>query len=362
MKQVIILLLPMLVFACSCESGNEPGKETKNPRDYTWSADTLQYEGSGQTIMNDIWASAKNNIFVCGYNSSFTGTLWRYNGTNWNMVDLFADIEMGPHILNEIHGFPGPYSYGVWIAGERLVSNDQGMLKGRKTMILYNDGVSWHEENIQLEGRMLTVDGDRPDNVWFGGDHGRVYHWDGSIWKNDIVSIPEFPNSEVTVDKIRISDGEVYLQARIDADIGYFYFIKGNIGNWEILDRMTVGIGSSSYHWGRTELFVSDWNKMYSCHWKIYEWNQGSWNILIDKTELTTSIDDIMGLEENNMFFVGWGGQAYHWNGTDIYQIPLLNNTTDMIYYGVWMFEDEVIIIGSNYNSAPQPTIVFTGN
>ena len=61
------------------------------------------------------------------------------------------------------------------------------------------------------------------------------------------------------------------------------------------------------------------------------------------------------------MFFVGWGGQAYHWNGIDLYQIPQMNNTNDMIYYGVWMFEDEVIIIGSKYNNTPQPTIVFIG-
>jgi hypothetical protein len=360
MKIIIPLVIFFTILTYSCESGNEPGKETKSPRDYTWSADTLQYENSSQTMMYDIWASGKNNIFVCGHNSAFMATLWRYNGTNWNRIDLFADIEMGPHILNEIFGFPGPYNYGVWIAGERVYRNDDGYLLGRKTMILHNDGVKWEEEDIHLEGRILTVHGARPDNVWFGGDHGRVYHWNGNSWENEIITIPipEYSSFPVTIEKIRVFNSEVYIQARIDADISRLFFMKKNNDGWEIIDRMQIGIGNSIIHWGWADMYVSDWGDLYTNERGIWKWETSRWTEIISTDD--QFIDDMMGTNENNMFLVGSVGIAYHWNGSDLYRLPgLFDDQT--IYTGVWCFEDEVIIMGFINTDYGDKTIIYTG-
>lgn len=363
MYKTIFLLLIATTFACSCENSNEPKEdEVKNPREFTWTADTLFYPGSSQTEMDDIWASSPRNIYLCGHNSAFMATLWHYQGAEWNRVDLFSHIESGPHILNEIHGFPGPENYGVWVAGERVVPTDEGQLRGRKTMILYNDGQTWQEMDIKLDGRILSVHGDRFDNVWFGGDNGRVFHWDGTNWTSDVISISGFEGLEYEINKVRVFEGETFLQVRVEDDANHritYFFMRGIIGGWEILDEMQTQIGNTTYHWGRSEIYSTDWGSIYSCHWQFYEWTN-QWDLLIDESNFRSSIDDIMGSSSTSIFLVGWGGLATHWNGVNLVTISVLDDV-NMTYKGVWCFKDEAFIFGYKNTGDGEKTIIYHG-
>jgi hypothetical protein len=44
-------------------------KPIKDPRTYSWTADTLGYPGAYQTLMTDIWGSSHNDVYVVGHSS-----------------------------------------------------------------------------------------------------------------------------------------------------------------------------------------------------------------------------------------------------------------------------------------------------
>ncbi len=51
-KILIIVLAVVVIITGSCkDDGTGPGKEIKNPREFTWTADTIYYPDSYQTII-----------------------------------------------------------------------------------------------------------------------------------------------------------------------------------------------------------------------------------------------------------------------------------------------------------------------
>ena len=91
LKDVILTLIIIIVFlnvSCKEEPITPPDNKVKNPREYSWTIDTLSYPGSLQTFMRDIWASSPSDVYVVGSNDQAYGHMFHYDGKNWTAVNL----------------------------------------------------------------------------------------------------------------------------------------------------------------------------------------------------------------------------------------------------------------------------------
>jgi len=94
MKFAIWICTALILFQAGCKN-NPIDSPIKNPREYTWTIDTLAYPGSYQTLMYAIWGSSASNIYVVGHNDQTLGSMWRYDGKRWSSVKL-SILEGGP--------------------------------------------------------------------------------------------------------------------------------------------------------------------------------------------------------------------------------------------------------------------------
>ena len=127
MKRIFLFFLLIvsaffLVHIC-CERDFSTLPMKKNPREYTWTMDTLAYPGSFQTSMYDIWGSASCNVYVVGHNDQGAGLMFHFDGRSWTDVKLHivqGGTISGAIDLGAIHGF-GPDD--IWAVGNRFEKN-----------------------------------------------------------------------------------------------------------------------------------------------------------------------------------------------------------------------------------------------
>jgi hypothetical protein len=66
------------------------------------------------------------------------------------------------------------------------------------------------------------------------------------------------------------------------------------------------------------------------------------------------------GTNNSNIFATGYGGKAYHYNGTDWKQIVQLNNP-QIIYSAVWTDGTEAFVVGYIFDGISEKTIIWHG-
>ena len=353
MKRIIILLMPLLVFAFSCESGNEPGSEIKDPRQFIWSADTIYYQDSYQTMIRSTWANNENDIYAVGHTDVNEGAFWHYNGEQWEMIRIFDYIERGTINFVKIFGLSESQ---IWIAGDR------GNFGEEIPVVWQYNGHSIFETRLDALGGLSSIHGTSRDNIWACGDSGLVAHYDGLQW-----TIDKIPQNNLNLKTLYLFDivsdqNTAYiLSAGLDnsSERTKNYFIKGNINNWTIIDSSTVEPYGHISKWGYRHLYMSKWNTIYSHTHGLFKFTNMGWQRITDFFDHTPT-RDLSGTEENNMIIVGDYSKAYHWNGSDVYQFTELENDNISSYNCVEIFNDQAFIFGHTI-SFPQKTIVYHG-
>jgi hypothetical protein len=349
-KKILILLAVSIIIFQQCDTTEPPANVKKNPREYTWTVDTLLYPESLQTLMSSIWGSSANNIYVTGHCDDIKGQLWHFDGTQWTSLYISMGFAYTPYA---IFGFS---SNNIWIAGERIYDNPNPPPNFiDSSFIMKYDGNSW--KNIIVHGRSLyTIWGNSPDNIWFGGLNGILFHWDGTSIKKD--SIPYFaPEYSQVFSIYGKSSDEAYfmLYSSLIQDHMYLFMRKQN--NWSVIDSTVWG-------WTRDKLWISEYANIYETGSSgFFKWNGSRWdNLLGDFNGFTFGIE---ALSENNMFIVGWDfatpirGLVYHYNGKDFYLYENLK-LDDVTFYDAWWNGTEVFIVGTT-GRYPQKTIILLG-
>lgn len=226
MTKIVLIILSVCVLGLpayfGCDKGTEPPKPVKNPRDYTWTADTLiAHPDAIQTEMWDIYATGPQNVYVAGHTDwtgiNGNGILWRYDGTKWSIINQgFKDIS-----LESITGF-GPSD--IYAAGN----------KGPEALILHFDGANWTQ--TILSGRPLfAIRGSSSSNIWAGGWMGTAFRFDGNQWSK----IPL--NERLSIRYLIVDDGRTYATAyrvgeQFPADSIAWFFLRWNTSTWDTLD------------------------------------------------------------------------------------------------------------------------------
>ncbi len=350
-QNIFLLLLVLLfieIFGCK-DKGTEP-PVIKNPRDYSWTSDTLQFPGSYQTDMYDIWGSTPNDIYAVGFNTN-RHDMWHYDGKNWTDIKLWDSYQIWPTQLSTIYGFS---PNDVWAAGWAGDINSPN-----SSLIIHYNGSKWSEANINKGGALNDIWGGSPNNIWACGWGGVVYHYDGIKWNKDSISIYMPQGAEFQLPSITEVNNSAYVIGwKVENNLARWtiYFFKKTNQAWQTLDSFVVAPGQTTFKFG-TRLWTSPEGNLYSSGDGVFKWNGISWDQIFASS---TSLRGLKGSSDQNIFAVGDYGNAYHYNGSDWYQFQQLKNE-NIVYTNIWTDGNEAFIVGYNTDSYPMKTIVWHG-
>ena len=349
MRSLAITIISVVLLQLSCkDKGTEPPLPLKNPREYTWTIDTLAYPGSFQTAMRDIWGSSPTDVYVVGHNDRGFGKMFHYDGKEWKPVGLNYPIEggaiEGPIDLSAIYGFS---KNDIWAVGKRIDINPNPPPHFLdSSLIIHFDGKQWRDQTI-LRGRSLwSISGSAPNDIWTCGTDGTLYHFDGNTWRRGsvVVSVPT-DGSFLLWDIQAKSPSEVYMIGNVTqnalARITTFFLMRKN-GEWSLVDSFFTEPGRIAVKFGQNGLWVSPEGTLYSFGPHIFRWTGSSW---VKVYETLDALKKMAGTSERNMFAVGILGKILHYNGIDWYEFKELRNP-NAVYSSVWTDGKEVFVAG----------------
>jgi len=335
----LIILTIVFLTGCKKSDGVIDVQPVKDPRTYTWTADTLYYPGNFQTLMFDIWGSSPNDVYAVGWSSgSRNAVMWHYDGSKW--INVLLPVES--FTLNSIYGFS---STDVYAAGGQ---------KRDSSFIIHYDGSSWKEEDIVSGNILSNIQGSSANNIWAAGNFNTLYHYDGSRWTRDSVVINVPVNQAFHILSVSAGNSGTYLTGHtsfVDLSDTKAYLLKRENSSWVKIDSS----GIYTY-----KLYRNSSGELYYAGSRGIFKNVGNqWTNVFTTNQY---IADMSASSSDNIFAAGQGGQnkIYHYNGTDWKEIEELS-LPDADYWAVWTDGTEAFIAGYIYDAPYQKTVIWHG-
>lgn len=347
---LLIICFSFLQMDCKDDPPIPPIIEQPQPkREFVWSIDTLEYPGSFQTLMYDIWVDSPSNVYVVGYNDNGGfGTMYRFNGSQWDHINLVSQLPPMSFTLSAIQGFSASNIYAV---GDQIYSTTtQPFIIYDSSLILHYNGATWSKVELPQRKRGLTaVYGISPSNIWAGGNRGTFYHYNGIDWK--YISIPD----SISISSMTHADSNsVYVTAySFDSNqIITRYLLKINETSWTVVDSYyelePIRFGGVLYSFNNT---------LYSLFPYLYKYSSGVWTV--EKTIFGSSLTGMCALSEENIFLIGNKDVLIHYNGVDWYEYPkFFQNSEYVNYNAIWANGTEVIIVGNLFVNTMKTVIL----
>ena len=340
-----ILAVSFLFSALSCRKNPVVPPSPKDPRAYTWTVDTLEYPGSLQTTMYDIWGSSPTDVYVVGFTGDGGGEMWHFDGKNWSPVNL----PFGMCNLSKILGFAPNNIYAVGDIYYQLGFDSlQHGIYSDSSFIIHFDGTQW--SNVDLSprgGPLIGLWASSPTDVWTGGV-GTLYHFDGTRWSK--LNYPsDFSIRSVT----GFSPQDVYFLSYNYPPSAYMkWFIEHYDG--KVMTRLdsTTGVPEK---FGTNDILAVQPDVLYSVDLGVFKYDRQNWNKVFDNGSLIYGIE---AFSTDNVFAVG-PGIILQFNGRDWYRY---NQFTDpnIQYTKAWTNGEEVFIEGPTL-TYPTKTIILHG-
>ena len=316
-----------------CNNPIEPPKPKiiKDPKDYTWTIDTLRYTSYDQTVMRSIWGDSPYNVYVVGHSSNANnGQTWHYDGKAWSPVPLpFTPSRE----LDDIYGFS---SKDVWAVG----SEGQNPYDARydSSYVLHYDGSSWKVVDINGGKLLQSIWGTSSTDIWAGGVNN-LFHFDGTSWKKVIsydtssnmqfVSIAGFSSNEVYFNKGDLTQYPYKLY-------NYLYFFNGQ--SISIIDS-TDNVANANLPKFGSRLRIID-GSLYSSSSGLFKRIGNNWNIILADTKIIA----VNGTNSNHIFAAGLSANIYYYDGStwiNLTPIPGFN----LPIYDIIVFDNEVFMV-----------------
>lgn len=89
-KIILMIAFTLSLFFDGCSDNIIEVKPPKDPRTYSWTADTLSYPGFFQTLVYDMWDSSANDVYAVGHasaNDGVSGIMMEVVGMMWCSVN-----------------------------------------------------------------------------------------------------------------------------------------------------------------------------------------------------------------------------------------------------------------------------------
>ena len=330
----------------------------KDPREYTWTIDTLYYPGSLQTMLKSIWGSSPNNIYAVGHSDELQGQIWHFDGKQWTSIYIFMGFAYTPYA---IFGFS---PNDIWVAGERIYDNYNPPPNFiDSSFIMHYDGSSWKRVPA-YGGRIIeTIWGRASNDIWFGGINGTLFHWNGTSIRRDTLPISLQLNENYFYNFPAIfgfTSGETYFLISASLSQIQMYLLKHQQNNWSVVD-------SNLWGYYRRGIWVSEKGNIYETGGGgFFKWNGRNWEDILGQFNGITV--PLAAKSEDNMFIAGWSypepgkvtGLVYHYNGKDFYSFDNLK-LADVTLLGAWWNGTDIFIVGYT-QKYPQKTIILHGN
>jgi len=356
----------LCLLACSDSPTGPEKPNLPDPRQFTWTIDTLAYPSSIQTSMDNIWASAPDNVYLVGHNDDADARMYHYDGQNWRPISFNG---IGPYSLRDIYGFSGG---DIWVVGNERhrISPPINPVYADSSLFLHFDGSSWRRPQFKRHHILETIWGSAPDDIWAGGVNGALFHYDGESWQPSTLpfDIPFDTEPFWNITKITGGPGKpTYLLL-----IGYpppSGQTTSMLLEWQNENWTTVHSRPGYFY---TALWMTPSGKLLgggipnsAGMMTISSWENGAWHEL-------QAFDDflprtILGTSDDNIFAVGRDadlshGKIFHYDGTEWRELNDLA-LRKVIFTDVWTNSDEAFIIGQLFDIVDglEKTVVLHG-
>ena len=291
-----------------------------NRRDFSWSVDTLYYTpdslSSGDTKIYDMSGVNDTTIFAVGQDEwGGRGSLWKFDGTNWRRVKLFAE-EGGTFTqalsLSSILVFS---ERNIYSFGDHYYSNSSPPPNFiHSAMAIHFDGIQWKETTVPRGEIMYNNISYSPNDFYVGGTNGQLFHYSNGIWIVDTISLSQFPQLPLyNINVLSYTLKGIYLntiQFNPNSGILYYQILLHNKDSTILIDSTN----SQSQKWGLNYLWSSPQGTIFSAgNDGIFKFTGKEW-IKIFSAEIFSSIS---GTADNDIFAFGVTGNVYHFDGTD---------------------------------------------
>ncbi len=331
--RIIIILIIYQISAC--KRSTEPMEIFKNPRNYTWTIDTLSYQNAYQTYMFYLWGSSSKDVYATGWNSRVEGNLWHFDGESWSdvkILDYQGGVIQGALEFSCIHGFS---KSDIFVGGENARSGD------RKTFLMHFDGNEWREVGQSYPGIIKSMWGSSPDDIWCGSTN-YIYHFNGDSLKIMPIEFPTKREVQLT-DMCGISSDNIYMvgyrmdsQMPIDTTAYDLYHYNGI--KWSVIDSVILTVNSNKKHFG-SNISVID-GELYSAGGGVYKYVGNQWQKIFENE----TVYKINGTHDSNLFSSNNVGQLFHFNGEDWQEIGPANYTNRIS--DIWTNGKEIFCSG----------------
>ena len=349
MKKNLIAVLITAAISCtafSCkDSGTGPNqKPFKDPREMTWTVDTLPVpEGAIQVLPKDLLVVSLTDVWLATWVGH--GQIMHYDSKTWKMVK-----EIGGGINSLVQG----NSNDIWAGG---YSN---------TIYLgHYDGVSWtRSDDMGITGEILDMSRDPYGNIWACGRNGVVLKYSQGKWVADTIKINFSYPVEYFLKGIEYHNDMVFVLAssmNINTLVEKYFYISGNIKNWTVVDSMILDSPTSEIKWGYRGLYSKDYNKLYSYGLSgIWKYQIGGWKKI---KEVEGAINGMYNADENYVMAVGDYQKVLFYNANSWVDIRVLFNLTDptFVFRKVWTNGYETFITGDGNINGIEKTMIWHG-
>lgn len=340
----LFILTAFLALSLYCKKSTEPLELNRYPYKLKWTIDTLTYGGS-QTMMDEIWGSSADDLYVSGHSSTATyGELWHYNGKAWKYVDI-SHLDNGPgdlSVAGEMFGFSHD---DIWIGATNAII-DHPNPTILSPVILHYDGSSWQKESIPLhDGFIQTIWGSSRNEIWAGGWGGILYKFNGFKWEYFDMQLPNFEGADeetgwhiLDIHGNQVGDLYMLMRKRYKLGVRLDRIYTYTENHWVCID--------STRFWSvwMKNLWVSPSGNVYTSGAGVERWDGHSWVKLLDKR-----VYGFAATSETDMFACGHDvvtriGHLYHYNGSEWLLIKEVSGKTT--FTNVWTDGKEVFVIG----------------
>jgi hypothetical protein len=206
------------------------------------------------SLMNCVWVSSANDVFVVGYDGASGELILHYNGSAWSTMSKGTTAW-----LNGVWGSSGSDVFAVGAYGR----------------ILHYDGNAWSRSRPMGVGitTLITIRGTSNKNILAVGENGTILHYDGNAWS---VMNHEWPVQPMPTHADRRGMGTLpYL-----------------LGVWASSDSDAFAVGDFG---------------------TILHYDGKAWTPMSSGTKL--DIVDVWGSSASDVFAVGDGGTVLHYDG-----------------------------------------------
>ncbi len=350
----IARVITILVVTYSCSETITPPNEEllKDPREMTWIADTIAYEGSMQTFLTSMWVYSPTDAWVAGHNERSLGEVYHFDGNKWTENEpTLSGVPTSTKSINRIMGLT---PNNLWMVGDR-----RGF--SRKDLVLNWNGSTWKEHILNIQLRPLRLFTNRVNDIWIGCDSAVVYHYNGTKWEKDKPKLNIPPASTHFINGIIVKNTDTYLNVYVNDTVAkryLFYFVKGKFESWTVLDSMEIKNPQSIIKWGNWGIKLGNEGGIYSFgDFGVWQYINNEWIHIIP---INYTMHSIYEFKKNYKIAVGIFGMVWFFDGftwqqlTDFFTSDGSNVLTD-----VWTNGKEVFVLG--HTTFPQKTIIWRG-